>query len=109
LNRHDVGDVLQTIVDRSAAVLDARYGELMLIELRERMTPQEIDEILGAIRRVIQKMAGIIDELLLLARVRALETIRFEAFPTAALLAEVEARLATCSSLPHKMSGKKAV
>ena len=108
MNRHDVGDVLQTIVDRSAAVLDARYGVLMLLGLRERMTPQEIDAILGAIRRVIQKMAGIIDELLL-ARVRALETIRFEAFPTAALLAEVEARLATCSSLPHKMSGKKAV
>ncbi len=35
LNRHEIGDVLQTIVDQSAVVLDAPYGEMLLLEQDE--------------------------------------------------------------------------
>lgn len=65
----------------------------LLLEIQQLMTPQEVDESLQAISRTSQKMATIIDELLLLARVRTLESIPCEAFFTGAVIAEVEARM----------------
>jgi signal transduction histidine kinase len=65
----------------------------LLLEIQELMTPQEVEDSLRAIMRTSQKMATIIDALLLLAHVRAREAIPHAAFTMQSVIEEVVARL----------------
>jgi signal transduction histidine kinase len=80
---HDLKSPLSTIVGHSQ----------MLLEVRSALTPGEIGESLQSISRMGQKMATIIDELLLLALVRSRESVPREIVPIARVAAEAGARL----------------
>lgn len=80
---HDLKTPLTSIIGNSQ----------MLLEIGDKFGPEEISQNLCAIVRVGRKMADILNALLLLARVRALETIPLAPLAMADLLDEVEGRL----------------
>lgn len=80
---HDLRSPLTTILG---------YSEI-LTEMRNRLPPEEVDTALRSISRVGRKMVAIIDELLLLARVRSSEAIPSDALSMSTVIAEVMARL----------------
>jgi two-component system, sensor histidine kinase and response regulator len=65
----------------------------MLLEWRQSMSPEQIQESLAIITKMGFKMAAITDALLLLARVRTLDTVPRTVLAIGPLVAEVEARL----------------
>lgn len=75
--------------------LSVLVGYSTLLEARRAALPDEkIDSFLGTIARQGRKMSNIIDELLLLANVRKAEEVEMEPLDMAAIVVEVQERLA---------------
>jgi two-component system sensor histidine kinase/response regulator len=81
---HDLKNPLSVLVGYSA----------LLGQRRARLSDEQIDRFLSAIARHGRKMTNIIEELLLLASVRKVEEVKMEPLDMAAIVAEVQERLA---------------
>ncbi len=81
---HDLKNPLTALVGFSG-LLEARF---------ERMPPEQIAQNLRAISRNSQRMANIIEELLLLASVRQMDEVDLRPLAMAEIVMEVQARLA---------------
>ncbi len=82
--------------------LTALIGYALLLERRyERLSPEQIRDGLHVITQNAQKMASIIDELLLLARVRKLEEVEISPLDMAAIIGQVRQRLSNLLDNPE--------
>jgi len=82
--------------------LTALIGYALLLERRyERLSPEQMRDGLHVITQNAQKMANIIDELLLLARVRKLEEVEISPLDMAAIIGQVRQRLSNLLDNPE--------